>query len=62
MIAKQKSRKLKVYEGTNKKCNVIPEIKMKGLWLRQAGFEAGDYFVVSIKEGVLQLTIHKSCG
>jgi len=39
-------------------CNV-PEIRLRGKWLMNAGFNIGDYISITITDGVLTITIDK---
>lgn len=45
-------RKLKIYEqnqGTN--YTPVPTIIIKGLWLKESGFNAGEYLEVEVEDG-----------
>lgn len=50
-------RQLKVHERKNSKWDEsIPEILLKGKWLSQYGFAAGEYVDVVCEEGKITIT------
>lgn len=48
-------RRLLVYTFINHRMELIPEIKLKGVWLKNAGFEAGDPIDIVVEEGKLSI-------
>ncbi len=47
---------MKVYEQSGYHYKSIPAIMLKGQWLKELGFEAGDYISVSCENGKLIIT------
>lgn len=52
----RKSRNMKVYEMSGYRYKPTPTIMLKGQWLRDLGFEIGDYISVSCENGKLIIT------
>lgn len=52
-MADMKTRNLKVYEQSGYKYKATPAIMLKGQWLKEAGFEIGDYITVTVEDGKL---------
>ena len=52
-MADMKTRNLKVYEQSGYKYKATPAIMLKGQWLKDAGFEIGDYITVTVEDGKL---------
>lgn len=52
----EKSRKLKVYGGTNKSYQTIPQIKFEGQWLEALGFSVGDKIQLDCEENKITIT------
>ena len=50
------SRPVKVYETSGYRCKPTPTIIMKGQWLEQFGFGAGEKITVQCEEGKLTVT------
>ncbi len=55
MEAKQ-SRSIKIYEQSGYQYKPTPTIILKGQWLRELGFEIGEYISVSCENGRLIIT------
>lgn len=55
MAAKQ-SRSIKIYEQSGYQYKPTPTIILKGQWLRELGFEIGEYISVSCENGRLIIT------
>lgn len=53
-MAKKKS--VKVYGQSGYKYRETPTIMLKGLWLKEAGFDIGDYISVTCEEGKIIIT------
>ena len=51
-----KKRSVKVYGQSGYKYREIPTIMLKGLWLKEAGFDIGDYISISCENGKLVIT------
>ena len=49
----QKIRSMKVHEQSGYNYKATPTIILKGQWLKEMGFEIGDYITVSCEEGKL---------
>ncbi len=52
-IKMAKKRSIKVYGQSGYKYYETPTIMLKGQWLREAGFEIGDYISVTCEDGKL---------
>ena len=52
----QKIRSMKVHEQSGYNYKATPTIILKGQWLKEMGFEIGDYITVSCEEGKLIIT------
>jgi toxic protein SymE len=52
----EKNRKLKVYRGTNKSYQTIPQIKFEGQWLESLGFSVGDKIQLDYEENKITIT------
>ena len=50
-------RELKVYETSGYNYKAIPAIMLKGSWLRDWGFEAGEKIVVECSDGELKISL-----
>jgi len=48
-----KKRSIKVYGQSGYKYRETPAILLKGQWLKEAGFEIGDYISVTLENGKL---------
>jgi len=48
-----KKRSVKVYGMSGYKYQQTPTIMLKGLWLKEAGFDIGDYISVTCEDGKL---------
>ena len=53
----QKIRSMKVHEQSGYNYKATPTIILKGQWLKEMGFEIGDYITVSCEEGKLHTTL-----
>ena len=51
-----KKRSIKVYGQSGYKYQETPTIMLKGMWLRELGFEIGDYISVVCEDGKLIIT------
>lgn len=51
-----KKRSMKVYGQSGYKYQETPTIMLKGMWLREAGFEIGDYISITCEDGRLVIT------
>ena len=51
-----KKRSIKVYGQSGYKYWETPTITLKGMWLREAGFDIGDYISVICEDGKLIIT------
>lgn len=51
-----KKRSVKVYGQSGYKYRETPTIMLKGLWLKEAGFEVGDYISVTCENGKIIIT------
>lgn len=51
-----KKRSIKVYGQSGYKYRETPTIMLKGLWLKEAGFDIGDYISVTCEDGKLVIT------
>ena len=45
-----KKRSIKVYGQSGYKYREIPTIMLKGMWLKKAGFDVGDYISVTCED------------
>ncbi len=52
----KKSRTVKIYGMSGYKYRQTPTIMLKGQWLKELGFEIGDYVNVSCEDGKLIIT------
>lgn len=55
-MAMKKSRMMKVYGQSGYRYKVTPTIMLKGQWLKDLGFDIGDYISVSCENGKLIIT------
>lgn len=55
-MAIKKSRQMKVYGQSGYHYKSTPAIMLKGQWLKELGFEIGDYISVSCENGKLVIT------
>ena len=46
-----KKRSIKVYGQSGYKYREIPTIMLKGMWLKKAGFDVGNYISVTCEDG-----------
>lgn len=51
-----KKRSVKVYGQSGYKYKETPMIMLKGLWLKEAGFDIGDYISVICEDGKIIIT------
>lgn len=51
-----KKRSVKVYGQSGYKYRETPMIMLKGLWLKEAGFDIGDYISVTCEDGKIIIT------
>ena len=51
-----KKRSVKVYGQSGYKYRETPTIMLKGLWLKEAGFDIGDYISVTCEDGKIIIT------
>ncbi len=51
-----KKRSIKVYGQSGYKYRETPMIMLKGMWLKEAGFDIGDYISVTCEDGRLVIT------
>lgn len=51
-----KRRSIKVYGQSGYKYQETPTILLKGMWLREQGFEIGDYISIVCEDGKLIIT------
>ena len=52
----KKNRSIKVYGMSGYKYQSTPTIMLKGNWLRELGFDIGDYISISCENGKLVIT------
>lgn len=52
----KKNRSIKVYGQSGYKYQDTPTIMLKGMWLKELGFEIGDYISISCENGKLVIT------
>ena len=52
----KKNRSIKVYGMSGYKYQSTPTIMLKGNWLRDLGFDIGDYISISCEDGKLVIT------
>jgi antitoxin component of MazEF toxin-antitoxin module len=52
----KKNRSIKVYGQSGYKYQNTPTIMLKGMWLKELGFEIGDYISISCENGKLVIT------
>ena len=55
-MAFKKNRNMKVYGTSGYRYKATPTIMLKGEWLKELGFEIGDYVSVSCENGKLVIT------
>ena len=55
-MTKKNKRSMKVVAQSGYKYRETPAITLKGLWLKELGFEIGDYVSVSCENGRLVIT------
>lgn len=53
-MAMKKSRMMKVYGQSGYRYKATPTIMLKGRWLKDLGFDIGDYISVSCENGKLK--------
>lgn len=53
----KKNRSIKVYGMSGYKYHSTPTIMLKGMWLKELGFEIGDYISISCENGKLVITL-----
>ena len=53
----QKIRSMKVHEQSGYNYKATPTIILKGQWLKEMGFEIGDYITVSCEDGKLKSVV-----
>ena len=51
-----KKRRIKVYGQSGYKYQETPTIMLKGMWLKELGFDIGDYISVTCEDGRLVIT------
>lgn len=51
-----KKRSIKVYGQSGYKYQETPTIMLKGMWLKEPGFDIGDYISVTCEDGRLVIT------
>ncbi|MCI9500574.1 MAG: type I toxin-antitoxin system SymE family toxin [Hungatella sp.] len=51
-----KKRNIKVYGQSGYKYQETPTIMLKGMWLKELGFDIGDYISVTCEDGRLVIT------
>lgn len=51
-----KKRSIKVYGQSGYKYRETPTIMLKGMWLKEAGFDIGDYISVTCEDGKIIIT------
>ena len=51
-----KKRSVKVYGQSGYKYRETPTIMLKGQWLKEAGFDIGDYIFVTCEDGKIIIT------
>lgn len=51
-----KKRSIKVYGQSGYKYRETPTIMLKGQWLKEAGFDIGDYISITCEDGKLIIT------
>ncbi len=51
-----KKRSVKVYGQSGYKYRETPTIMLKGMWLKEAGFDIGDYISVTCEDGKIIIT------
>ena len=51
-----KKRSIKVYGQSGYKYQETPTIMLKGMWLKEIGFDIGDYISVTCEDGRLVIT------
>lgn len=55
-IIMAKKRSIKVYGQSGYKYQETPTIMLKGIWLKELGFDIGDYISVTCEDGRLVIT------
>lgn len=53
----EKRRSIKVYGQSGYKYQETPTIMLKGMWLKELGFEIGDYISIVCEDGKLIITL-----
>lgn len=56
MAVGKKNRNIKVYGQSGYRYEETPTIMLKGKWLKELGFDIGDYISVSCENGRLMIT------
>lgn len=51
-----RKRSVKVYGQSGYKYRETPTIMLKGMWLKEAGFDIGDYISVTCEDGKIIIT------
>ena len=52
----KENRTMKVYEGSDKNYNGIPQIRLQGKWLKELGFDMGTPINIKCQGGMLTIT------
>ena len=52
-----KKRSIKVYGQSGYKYKETPMIMLKGMWMKELGFDIGDYISVTCEDGKLIITL-----
>ena len=52
----KKGRSVKVYGQSGYNYKTVPAIMLKGQWLKELGFDIGDYISISCENGKLVIT------
>lgn len=55
-IIMSKKRSIKVYGQSGYKYRETPTIMLKGMWLKEAGFDVGDYISVTCEDGKIVIS------
>ena len=56
-MASKKTRELKVCGTSGYNYQTVPSIMLKGKWLKEAGFELGDFIKVQCEDGKLIISV-----
>lgn len=56
-MAKKNVRQMKVYGQSGYQYKETPTIMLKGKWLKELGFEIGDYISINCEDGKLIITL-----